>query len=145
MPRAAHVIAAINVIHINLIGVAPARRQWAANHEPVPSVVEARTSLNDHRAHNHKAVLAPEMLVPVVIINAAVVPLRELMPFVLAGFVALPSFVAPVIVPLSGFVPLMLMAFVRFAMFTAFVFISSVVRVAVMIVLGKGRHRHSHS
>jgi len=103
---------------------------------------------NDHRALNHEAMLPPEMLMPVVIINAAEVPFHGHSVLMFAHFVAFMLTHFMVLNGLMAFVCFVafLMPFVRrFAVFTAFVLIPAVMRVAIMIVLGICRHRNAHS
>jgi hypothetical protein len=65
--RAAHIVAAVNVVHVNLVRVAPARRQRMPDGEPISAVLEARTPFNDYRPDDDKAVLTSKVRMPMVI------------------------------------------------------------------------------
>lgn len=168
MPWAAHEISVVIVVDVNLIGVAPSRRQRTGNHEPVAAIVETGTARNDDRSDDYKAVLVAKMPVPIVVIDAAVMPLIGFMAlmafpglvplmvfmFALARFLALPSLMASpvfvlalsmpsVVLVLPSFMPsAVVMAIASITTPVTLIFVSLVL-VAIMIVLGERRHRYA--
>jgi hypothetical protein len=67
MYRAAHIVAAVNVINVDLVRVAPARRQRTPDGKPIAAVLETRTAFNDHRPDDDKPVFTAKMLMPMVV------------------------------------------------------------------------------
>ena len=148
MPWAAHEISIVIVVHVNLIGVAPARRQRTRNHEPVSAVAETGVAGNDHRTDDYKTVLVAKMPVPIVVIYAAVMVLvgfvalmlpgfLPLMAFVLAlsRFLALPSLMASPVFMLALSMPSVVVVVARFTPSVVVVAISGIT-VATTVVAG---------
>lgn len=168
MPWAAHEISVVIVVNVNLIGIAPARRQRAGNHEPVAAVVETGVAGNDYRTDDYKAVFVAKMPVPIVVIDAAVMVLVRFVALVLPGFMplmlfmfaarflALPSLMASPVFVLALSMPSMILVLARLMPSAIVVAITGVavavtlifvflVPVAIMIMLGESRHSHADS
>jgi hypothetical protein len=136
MPRAAHVVAIIDEIDVDLIIIPPTRRERPANHKPVASITEARTPFNNYRADDYEAMVVAKAGIEVIFWNVVAVVFDvghvvgvalALMfaPFVFTPFtpfMALKSFM-----PLAGFMAFVLTPFVIFVPLAGF---SSAVLVA---------------
>jgi hypothetical protein len=108
MPRAAHVITVVNVVNVNLVGIAPTRRQGTANHKPIAAVAETRMPGDDHGTHDYEPVLVAEMRAEMVFRDMSAVVSHVLrvtlmvpLSLTFAFFVPLVGFMALMIAPAS--------------------------------------------
>jgi hypothetical protein len=149
MYRAAHIVAAVNVVNVDFVRIAPTRRQRTPDDKPIAAVLESRTAFNDHRTDNDKPVLTAKMPMPMVVRNAPVVPFNDHTPLdyhrplVLTGFVAFPSFVATMVFMLTRLVALVRFVPLAGLMSLVAIFIFAMM-IVIMIVLGKCRHGHTY-
>lgn len=133
MDGAAHVIFVVHAFHVNLVSLAPSRRQGARHHKPVSTVLKAWVSFDYHDALDPKMVPAAKALTVMHFLHAVMV--FELL-------VAEMSFVPPVIlVPVSIFV---VTIGVSMPMPRIFVVLMPVAVSIVIVMLGKSGHARGH-
>ena len=104
MYGAAHVVAIVRPLHVDLVGLAPTRRKRPAHHKPVSAVLKPRMALDHHDALDAEVMLATEALAvmdlfhPMVMLELFVTEMSFMPSMIL---VPIPVFVMAVGVPLS--------------------------------------------
>lgn len=105
MYRTAHVIAVVHPLHVNLVGLAPSRRQGPSHYKPISAMLEARMPFDNYDALHAEMVLAAETLAVVDFFHPAMM-LEFFMPEMLIFFMPEMLFVRPsmIFVPIPIFI-----------------------------------------
>jgi hypothetical protein len=72
--RVVHVIAAVDVIHVDLVCVVPADRPWLNESKPITAVLEARVTADHDGGANAEFVFTAKIGMKAVVWDAAVAP-----------------------------------------------------------------------